>query len=255
MSEKARKDLLEIRQGAHDKINKNRIEKQFKTDDIVFVLDRYILPGNSRPLKTKFYPSPYLVVKPYYTTCLIKRLADGFTALYSMDDLKKYKGTDPIFSTLPPEVNKILLHDFRDFIDTDFAKLLENDPLDLPTGIPLVDTVEPQPPDNSDIFTEPTDLPVTDRHNNVETPVIYTQSNIQVEEEQEDLPSDQPPAEPVQVPVQHVSEPTKRITRSATRTRAQQAEQNKVKSPNRIDTGMEQNSLDKIEEINESDSE
>ena len=148
-----------------------------------------------------------------------------------------------------------MLNDFRDFVDTDFAKLLENDPLDLPTGIPLVDTVEPQPPDNSDIFTEPNNIQVTDEYNNIETPVIYTKSTIQVEEEQEDLPSDQPPAEPVQVPVQHVSEPTKRITRSATRTRAQQAEQNKVKSPDRIGTGMEQNSLDKIEETNESDSE
>ena len=51
----------------------------------------------------------------------MKRLADGFTALYSMDVLKRNQGTDPILSTLPLEVNKILLHDFRDFIDTDFA--------------------------------------------------------------------------------------------------------------------------------------
>jgi hypothetical protein len=59
-----------------------------------------------------------------------------------MDDLKKYQGTDPIFSTLPPQVNKVLLHDFRDLIDTDFKIILQHDPLDLPTGIPLVDTVD-----------------------------------------------------------------------------------------------------------------
>ena len=51
----------------------------------------------------------------------MKRLADGLTALYSMDDLKRNQGTNPILSTLLLEVNKILLHDFRDFIDTDFA--------------------------------------------------------------------------------------------------------------------------------------
>ena len=51
----------------------------------------------------------------------MKRLADGLTALYNMDDLKRNQGTDPILSTLLLEVNKILLHDFRDFIDTDFA--------------------------------------------------------------------------------------------------------------------------------------
>ena len=40
MSEKARQDLLEIRQETHEKINKNRKEKVFKENDIVFILDR-----------------------------------------------------------------------------------------------------------------------------------------------------------------------------------------------------------------------
>ena len=38
MSEKARQDLLEIRQETHEKINKNRKEKVFKENDIVFIL-------------------------------------------------------------------------------------------------------------------------------------------------------------------------------------------------------------------------
>ena len=152
MSANAQQTLVQLRIEAHENINKTRLEKHFKPNNIVFVLDRYNLPGNSRPLKTKFYPSPYVILKPYFTTCLVKRLADGFTALYSMDDLKKYRGTDPIFSTLPPEVNKVLLHDFRDLIDSDFNIILKHDPLDLPTGIPLIDTVEPKYQDNSEIF-------------------------------------------------------------------------------------------------------
>ena len=103
MSTKAKEKLIELRQESHERINKTRISKTFKPNDIVFVLDRYTLPGNPRPLKLKFFPSPWVVLKPYFTTCLVKRLADGFTALYSMDDLKLYKGADPIFSTLPPE--------------------------------------------------------------------------------------------------------------------------------------------------------
>ena len=161
MSSKAQETLIQLRMDKHEKINKNRIEKHFKPNDIVFVLDRYQLTGNTRPLKTKFFPSPYVVLKPYYTTCLIKRLADGFTALYSMDDIKLYKGTDPIFSTLPPEVTKVLLHNFRDLIDTDFKIILKHDPLDLPTGIPLIDTVDPKIPDESEILNpkKPHNLP------------------------------------------------------------------------------------------------
>jgi hypothetical protein len=154
MSKMAQESLIQLRQENHEKVNRTRIDKPFKVNDIVFVLDRYILPGNSRPLKTKFYPSPFVVLKPYFTTCLVRRLADNFTALYSMDDLKLYKGTDPIFSTLPPEVNKVLLHDFRDLVDSDFLTILKHDPLNIPTGLPLIDTVAPKPPNDQEIFSK-----------------------------------------------------------------------------------------------------
>lgn len=154
MAQTTRQSLIQLRQETHEKINQSRPEKgkNFKPNDIVFVLDRYNLPGNTRPLKTKFYPSPYVVLKPYFTTCLVRRLADGFTALYSMDDLKKYQGTDPVFSTLPPEVSKVLLHEFKELIDTDFKTLMQYDPLDIPTGIQLTDTVDPEHPDHQEIF-------------------------------------------------------------------------------------------------------
>jgi Reverse transcriptase (RNA-dependent DNA polymerase)/RNase H-like domain found in reverse transcriptase/Integrase zinc binding domain len=153
MSKIAQENLIQLRRENHEKINKTRIDKPFKQNDIVFVLDRYNLPGNTRPLKSKFFPSPYVVVKPYFTTCLVRRLADNFTALYSMDDLKLYKGTDPLFSSLPPEVNKVLLHDFQDLIESDYITLLKHDPLDVPTGLQLIDTVDPHHTDTSQIFT------------------------------------------------------------------------------------------------------
>jgi hypothetical protein len=153
MSKTAQENLIQLRRENHEKINKTRIDKPFKQNDIVFVLDRYNLPGNTRPLKSKFYPSPYVVLKPYFTTCLVRRLADNFTALYSMDDLKLYKKTDPLFSSLPPEVNKVLLHDFQDLIVSDYLTLLKHDPLDVPTGIPLIDTVDPHKLDDTEIFT------------------------------------------------------------------------------------------------------
>ncbi len=94
-------------------INKNRIVKKWKENDIVFVLDRLQIPGNPRPLKLRFNPSPYLVVRCLYSTSLLRRNSDGFMALYSNDHLKKYSGADPIFATLPAEINKILLNDFQ----------------------------------------------------------------------------------------------------------------------------------------------
>ena len=93
--------------------NKNRIEKRFRKGDYVFVLDRTTIPGNSRPLKTKFHPSPYVVIDVRHTTTRVKRIADGFESVYGNDDLKKYDKTSPLFANLPPQISRILLHDFE----------------------------------------------------------------------------------------------------------------------------------------------
>jgi hypothetical protein len=142
MTEIARENLLTLKQEVNDSVNKNRINKVFKEGDIVFVLDRYNLPGNTRPLKTKFFSSPCVVIKSFYTTTLIQRLADGFRSLYSNDHIKLYNGADPMFKKLPPEITKILLHDFKDLLDSEFNLITEIDPLNLPTGLNVSDSVE-----------------------------------------------------------------------------------------------------------------
>jgi len=129
--------LTQLRLISNERINKNRISKNFKINDYVFVLDRYNMPGNTRPLKTRFNPSPYVVVRPLFTTTLVKRLADGFTALYSNDDLKKYEGKSPLFANIPKEISKVLLHDFQDLLISDLAIITKNDSLTLPSGIAL----------------------------------------------------------------------------------------------------------------------
>jgi len=88
MTNAARKRLTQLRLITNEKTNKIRINKKFKVNDYVFVLDRYINPGNPRPLHLKLQPSPGIVLRPIWTTTLVKRLADGFTTLYSNDDLK-----------------------------------------------------------------------------------------------------------------------------------------------------------------------
>jgi RNase H-like domain found in reverse transcriptase/Integrase zinc binding domain len=144
MSKIAKEKLAQIKIDTHKKVNENKIDKKFKENDIVFVLDRYNIPGNTRPLKTKFYSSPCIVLQTFYTTTLIQRISDGFKALYSNNDLKKYNGGDPLFRTLPKEISNVLLHDFQDFLTHDLTTIITFDPMDLPTGLILKDTVETQ---------------------------------------------------------------------------------------------------------------
>jgi len=103
----------------------------------VFVKDRTEYPGASRPLKTKLSPSPYVVLRVLHTTVLVRRIADSFTSLYSMDDVKKYDSTSPLFAYIPKEVRKVLLHDFEDLLTDDFCTITKYDKLDPPEGIPL----------------------------------------------------------------------------------------------------------------------
>jgi len=142
MTNAARERLTQLRLITNEKTNKNRINKKFKVNDYVFVLDRYINPGNPRPLHLKLQPSPYIVVRPLWTTTLVKRLADGFTTLYSNDDLKLYQGGSPLFANLPVEISRVLLHSFTDLLASDLTTITKYDNLNIPTGIQLFDPLE-----------------------------------------------------------------------------------------------------------------
>jgi hypothetical protein len=51
MTEYAKDKITQARIVAHERVNKNRITKNWAPGDI-FVLDRAQVPGNTRPLKT-----------------------------------------------------------------------------------------------------------------------------------------------------------------------------------------------------------
>jgi hypothetical protein len=162
MTRQATEQLFEIKATTNDKINRSKIIKEFKKYDYVFVLDRTQIPGASRPLKTRYHPSPYIVIKPFYVTTFVKRLSDGFTSLYSNDDIKKYEATSPLFSTIPPEVSKVLLHDFEHLLDSDLCTITKYDKFDLPGGIDLLEdsnTPPNLPNNNNNLFTENVTVP------------------------------------------------------------------------------------------------
>jgi hypothetical protein len=130
---------MELRDELHSKENPHRMDKSknFNKGDIVFAVDRYNIPGNSRPLKTTFLPSPYVVIESYYTTTLIERIADKFRTLISNDDIKKYEINMPdTIIDLPVEVKNILLSPYEDMLPEDINIITEKDTLSIPPGIP-----------------------------------------------------------------------------------------------------------------------
>jgi hypothetical protein len=142
MTDAASDRLTQLRLITNERVNQTRTNKNFKPGDFVFLLDRSQTPGNARVLRTKLNPSPYVVVRPLWTTTLVKRLADGFVGLYSNSDLKKYEGGNPLFNTLPVEVTKVLLHSFSDLLAADFTKLTKLDLFEIPETIPLFEPNE-----------------------------------------------------------------------------------------------------------------
>ncbi len=112
MTEYARDKITQARIVAHERVNKNRITNDWAPGDVVFVLDRAQIPGNTRPLKTRFCSSPCVIVRCLFNTSLVRRLSDNFVSLYSNNDLKRYDGADPLFSTLPKEISKISANPF-----------------------------------------------------------------------------------------------------------------------------------------------
>jgi hypothetical protein len=134
--------LMDLKVETNERLNPNRITKHFKPNEYVFVLDRLQVPGSSRPLKTKFHPSPYVVVKSYPTTTLVKRISDGYQTSYSNNDLKVYDKTSPLFKDLPKEVSKVLLHDFQNFLSSDFCTIAKFDDFEILNAIELFDPVD-----------------------------------------------------------------------------------------------------------------
>jgi hypothetical protein len=146
----AAQNLAEIREKVHENENKKRMDKalKLKKGDIVFALDRYNLPGNSRPLKSTFLPSPYVVLEPKYTTCLVERLADKFTALISNDDIKPYKHVIAFSENVPKQIIEIFRAKFDDLMPDDIKKITKFDPLKVPPGINLEENEDEMNEDN-----------------------------------------------------------------------------------------------------------
>ncbi len=118
-------------------VNKNKKHRDFNIHDIVFVEDRKIIPGASRPLKTLYSPSPYVVVRVQPTSTVVRRLADGFESLYANNMLKRYTPLDPAFAHLPRPVANIIRNKFEHLDTLMFDIIRRYDTFSEPQGLIL----------------------------------------------------------------------------------------------------------------------
>jgi hypothetical protein len=170
MVSKAHAKLMDLKVETNEHLNQNRVTKHFKPNEYVFVLDRLQVPGSSRPLKTKFHPSPYVVIKSYPTTTLVKRISDGYQTSYSNNDLKVYDKTSPLFKDLPTEVSKVLLHDFQNLLTSDFCTIAKFDNFEILTAIELFDPVDHDKINQSMVDEGSVNLFDENPHNIIEKP-------------------------------------------------------------------------------------
>jgi hypothetical protein len=169
MTKLATEKLQELRFAQNEKKNKNRIEKDFPEGSYVFTEHHTNVAGASRPLKTRLNPSPFVVVRQYFSTVLLRRLSDGFLTMYHKDSIKKYDKTSPLFSGLPKEVHRVLLYKFADLLEADLKTLIAVDTLELPESIQLFEENEP-------LVTENENDPVPGPSGIQNTPLNATES-------------------------------------------------------------------------------
>jgi hypothetical protein len=194
MTKLATEKLSEVRAVQNERKNQNRVEKEFKEGDYVFTVHHPSVAGAARPLKTRLNPSPFIVIKVFFTTVLLKMLADGFMTMYHKDSIKKYDRTSPLFSTLPQEVKRVLLYKFEELMDQDLLTLLNHDQLETPEGVqlfeenvPLVTNDETNPdPGPSGIQTRPTNATESTEESenvNIQSQIIDSDSDSEDENE------------------------------------------------------------------------
>ena len=120
-------------------INKNRSATTYIEGNLVFVKDRSMIAGSTRPLRSLFSKAPYVITRVLKTTVCVKRLCDSFEQVYSKNDCKSYKNLSSMFKNLPQPVITILSQnsDFKNLNKRQIELLQRSSPIDFPGGINL----------------------------------------------------------------------------------------------------------------------
>ena len=109
--------------------NKNRITRDYKIGDIVFVKDQSKILGNTRPLKTTYYQTPFVIVQLPEKAVVVKAISNlnNKQLRRNRNEIKKYIPSDPLFDPLPPSVKNICLKQYEDINKEELDNLLSSD--------------------------------------------------------------------------------------------------------------------------------
>ena len=125
----AKEGLIKERDDRLTKLNKNKISKSFTVGMIVLVKDRSRILGSTKPLKTYFSNSPFVVLYTKPSTLILKRLSDNIIICRSKNDVKKYTPFDPIFNDLPEVIKNICKQSTFNLTQAQLLNLLKYDDL------------------------------------------------------------------------------------------------------------------------------
>ena len=134
MINETRQSLKELRTKQTEKVNKTRVHKTFNIGDVVFVLDRSYTVGSTKPLRSTYSKSPYVVLQTYPVTTLVQRISDKYTQIYSNNDIKKYNSLDTTFMDLPTEVLNVIKNNGSNLDKLQTHIIQMYDPYDIPDG-------------------------------------------------------------------------------------------------------------------------
>jgi hypothetical protein len=101
--EENKKNIIYERDQRIEKLNKNRVLIPLEEGDIVFVKDQSKLTGGSRPLKSYYHRSPFIVLHVRPASAIIKRISDSLVLKRNRGQLKKYKNIPQEFKEVLPE--------------------------------------------------------------------------------------------------------------------------------------------------------
>ena len=123
----------------NEQLNKNRYPKHFREGMIVFVKDRKVIEGNTRPLKSLYSQSPYIVNRVMTSTLSVKRLCDSFQQVFAKDDVKPYQKLIGFFDDLPTEIREIITQniELKNLSSKQIETLKISSPIDFPGGLDL----------------------------------------------------------------------------------------------------------------------
>lgn len=107
-------------------VNKHKIFKQFELGDLVFLRDRTIPTGSTKPLRTYLLNDPCIVIQIKDASMVVRRITDNMTIYNrSKNDVKKYIKFDDEFKSLPEAVRKICEQEPPNLTEQDIKDLLK----------------------------------------------------------------------------------------------------------------------------------